>query len=98
MVVRSLYIEPGSSWENGYCERFNSKFGDELLDREIFPTLREPEVLIERWRKEDNAVILHSSLSGRPLALEAILTTWIVRTRPGESFPSPGGQRTGTLT
>jgi transposase InsO family protein len=50
--VRTLFIEPGSPWENGYCESFNSKLADELLDREIFYTLEEAKVLIERWRVE----------------------------------------------
>ena len=59
--VRTLYIEPGSAWENGYCESFNSKLRDELLDREIFYTLREAQVLIERWRREYNTFRPHSS-------------------------------------
>jgi putative transposase len=46
--VRTLYIEPGSPWENGYCESFNGKLRDELLDREIFYTLKEAQVLIEK--------------------------------------------------
>jgi transposase InsO family protein len=50
--VRTLYIEPGSPWENGYCESFNGKLRDELLDREIFSTLKEAQVLIKRWRRE----------------------------------------------
>ena len=48
--VRTLYIEPGSPWENGYIESFNGKLRDELLDGEIFYTLREVQVLIERWQ------------------------------------------------
>ena len=52
--VRTLFIEPGSPWENGYCESFNGKLRDELLDREIFYTLREVKVLIERWRQHYN--------------------------------------------
>jgi transposase InsO family protein len=47
--VKTLYIEPGSPWENGYNESFNSKLRDELLNGEIFTTLREAQVLIERW-------------------------------------------------
>jgi transposase InsO family protein len=49
--VTALFIEPGSPWENGYNESFNGKLRDELLDREIFYSLREAEVLIERWRR-----------------------------------------------
>ena len=61
--VRTLYIEPGSPWENGYCESFNSKLRDELLNGEIFYTLKEAQVLIERWRKQYNTFRPHSSLN-----------------------------------
>lgn len=71
--VKTLFIEPGSPWENGYCESFNSKLRDELLDREIFTTLREAQVLIEAWRRHYNAVRPHSSLGYRPPAPQAIL-------------------------
>jgi len=71
--VKTLYIEPGSPWENGYIESFNGKFRDELLNREIFTTLEEAKVLIEQWRKEYNQVRPHSSLKYRPPAPEAIL-------------------------
>ena len=72
--VKTLFIEPGSPWENGYIESFNGKLRDELLDREIFTTLEEARVLIETWRKEYNQVRPHSSLGYRPPAPEAILT------------------------
>jgi putative transposase len=72
--VKTLFIEPGSPWENGYIESFNGKMRDELLDREIFTTLEEARVLIEAWRKEYNQVRPHSSLGYRPPAPEAILT------------------------
>ena len=71
--VKTLYIEPGSPWENGYCESLNSKLRDELLKGEIFTTLREAQVLIENWRRHYNAVRPHSSLRYRPPAPEAIL-------------------------
>ena len=71
--VKTLYIEPGSPWENGYIESFNGKLRDELLDREIFDTLMEAKVLVERWRKEYNHIRPHSSLGYRPPAPEAIL-------------------------
>ena len=71
--VKTLFIEPGSPWENGYCESFNSKLRDELLNGEIFTSLREAEVLIESWRRHYNAVRPHSSLGYRPPAPEAIL-------------------------
>ena len=48
--VKTLYIEPGSPWENGYSEPFNGKLRDEVLNREIFDTLHEAKVLVERWR------------------------------------------------
>jgi len=71
--VRTLYIEPGSPWENGYCESLNSKLRDELLNGEIFTTLREAQVLIEAWRRHYNAIRPHSSLGYRPPAPETIL-------------------------
>jgi transposase InsO family protein len=73
--VRTLFIERGSPWENGYIESFNGKLRDELLNREIFTTLEEARVLIEQWRKEYNQVRPHSALGYRPPAPEAILTT-----------------------
>ena len=69
--VKTLFIAPGSPWENGYVESFNGKLRDELLDGEIFYTLREAKVLIERWRREYNTVRPHSALGYRPPAPEA---------------------------
>ena len=66
--VKTLYIEPGSPWENGYVESFNGKLRDELLAREVFDTLLEAKVLIERWRRAYNTVRPHSSLGYRPPA------------------------------
>ena len=73
--VKTLFIEPGSPWENGYIESFNGKFRDELLNREVFNTLTEAKVLIEQWRREYNQVRPHSALGYRPPAPEAILIT-----------------------
>jgi len=70
--VKTLFIEPGSPWENGYIESFNGKLRDELLEREIFDTLWEAKILIERWRIEYNTRRPHSSLGYRPPAPEAI--------------------------
>ena len=70
--VRTLFIEPGSPWENGYVESFNGKLRDELLNGEIFYTLSEAKVLIERWRHHYNTIRPHSSLDYRPPAPEAI--------------------------
>ncbi len=72
--VKTLYIEPGSPWENGYIESFNGKLRDELLNREIFTTLEEAKILIEQWRKEYNQVRPHSAKNYRPPAPETILT------------------------
>ena len=70
--VKTLFIEPGSPWENGYIESFNGKLRDELLNREVFFTLWEAKVLVERWRKEYNQVRPHSALGYRPPAPEAL--------------------------
>jgi putative transposase len=72
--VQTLFIEPGSPWENGYCESFNGKLRDELLNREIFYSLKEVQVLTESWRREYNQVRPHSSLGYRPPAPEVIKT------------------------
>ena len=72
--VKTLFIEPGSPWENGCNESFNGKLRDELLNVEIFDTLLEAKVLIERWRHHYNTVRPHSSLGYRPPAHEAIQT------------------------
>lgn len=66
--TKTLYIEPGSPWENGYCESFNSKLRDEFLNGEIFYSLKEVQVLAERWRVYYNTVRPHSSLGYRPPA------------------------------
>ena len=70
--AQTLFIEPGSTWENGYVESFNGKLRDELLDREIFYTLKEAQVLIEDWRMFYNQVRPHSVLGYRPPAPVAI--------------------------
>ena len=75
MEVKPTYIEPGSPWENGYNESFNGKLRDELLDREIFTTLHEAQVLIERWRVHYNTKRPHSSLGYKPPAPQTILPT-----------------------
>jgi len=72
--VKTMYIEPGSPWENGYIESFNGKLRDELLEREIFTALEEARILIEQWRKEYNQVRPHSAKNYRPPAPETILT------------------------
>jgi putative transposase len=73
--ARTLYIEPGSPWENGYCESFNSKLRDEFLSGEIFYSMKEIRVLAERWRVHYNTLRPHSSLGYRPPAPAAWLTS-----------------------
>jgi transposase InsO family protein len=73
--TKTLYIEPGSPWENGYCESFNSKLRDEFLNGEIFYTMKEIKVLAERWRVHYNTIRPHSSLGYRPPAPAA----WIAK-------------------
>ena len=68
--VGTLFIEPGSPWENGYIESFNGKFRDELLNGEIFDTIVEAKVITERWRNTYNKIRPHSSLGYRPPAPE----------------------------
>ncbi len=71
--VKTLFIEPGSPWENGYNESFNGKLRDELLNREIFYSLKEVQILTERWRREYNTIRPHSSLGYRPPVPETIM-------------------------
>ena len=66
--TRNLYIEPGSPWENGFCESFNGKLRDECLNGEIFYSLREAQVVIEKWRIHYNTKRPHSSLGYKPPA------------------------------
>ncbi len=72
--AETLYIEPGSPWENGYCESFNSKMRDEFLNGEIFHSLKEARVLTERWRVYFNTERPHSSLGYKPPVPVAWLT------------------------
>jgi len=72
--VMTLFIEPGSPWENGYIESFNGKLRDELLNGELFYTLKEAQIIIAGWRRLYNGLRPHSSLGQRPPAPETI--TW----------------------
>src|SRR5215211_2902237 len=77
--AKTAYIAPGSPWENGYIESFNARLRDELLDGEIFYTLKEAQIIIESWRRHDNAVRPHASLDYRAPAPEVYvpgLTAW----------------------
>jgi hypothetical protein len=71
--AKTATIEPGSPWENGYVESFNSKLRDELLNREIFYSLKEAQILIEGWRQHNNAIRPHSALRWTPPAPEVRL-------------------------
>ncbi|WP_310618648.1 IS3 family transposase [Flexibacterium corallicola] len=71
--AQTAYIEPGSPWENGYCESFNGRMRDELLNGEIFYSLHEAQIIIERWRKHYNTKRPHSALGYRPPVPEVII-------------------------
>ena len=73
LKVGPLFIEPGSPWENGYNESFNGKLRDELLNGEIFYTLAEAKIIIERWRVHYNTKRPHTSLGYRPPAPEVVI-------------------------
>ena len=76
LEVKTLYIEPGSPWENGYCESFNGKMRDEFLNGEIFYSLKEAQILIEKWRREYNTIRPHSSLGYKVPVPMAILPSY----------------------
>jgi putative transposase len=83
--AKTAYIEPGSPWENGYCESFNAKLRDELLNGEIFYSLKEAQVIIESWRQHYNTIRPHSSLAYRPPAPEVWM--WPAA-QPGPATPA----------
>jgi len=80
--VKTLFIERGSPWENGYIESFNGKLREELLNREIFTTLAEARILIESWRREYDQERPHSALNYRPPPPEAIMLICPPKTGP----------------
>ncbi len=71
--AKTAYIIPGSPWENGYCESFNSLLRNELIDGEIFYTLKDEKLIIEGWRRHYNTVHQHSSLNHKPPALKTVV-------------------------
>jgi len=77
--AKTAHIVPGSPWQNGYCESFNAYFRDELLNSEIFYSLKEAQIIIEEWRKHYNTKRPHSALGYRPPAPETIVP---METRP----------------
>ena len=87
--ARTAFIEPGSPWENGYIESFNARLRDELLNGEIFYTLKEAQVLIESWRRHYNVIRPHSSLGYRSPAPETIVPpSWPPGSAPLRRPPS----------
>jgi transposase InsO family protein len=85
--AKAAYIAPGSPWENGFVESFNARLRDELLDGEIFYSLREAQVVIESWRRHYNQVRPHASLGYRAPAPEVIVPAF-ASSRPA-SPPTP---------
>jgi putative transposase len=86
--AKTAYITPGSPWENGFIESFNARLRDELLDGEIFYTLREAQIVIESWRRHYNAVRPHASIGYRAPAPEVLvpaITAWPA----AQSRPAP---------
>src|SRR4051794_5216563 len=84
--AKTAFIEPGSPWENGYCESFNSKLRDELLNGEIFYSLAEAKVIIEAWRRRAPALIVGlqaTGARGRAMAGSATRTSFAGRTSHG---------------
>src|SRR5213078_3605083 len=88
MDAKTAYIAPGSPWENGFIESFNARLRDELLDGEIFYTLREAQIIIESWRRHYNTVRPHASIGYRAPAPEVFvpaLAAWPA----AQSRPAP---------
>ena len=69
----TAFIEPGSPWENGYCESFNARLRDELLNGEIFYSIKEAQIVIEQWRQHYNTIRPHDALGWRPPAPQSIV-------------------------
>ena len=84
--IKTLYIEPGSPWENGYNESFNGRLRDEYLNGETFYTLKEAQVLLEQWRHHYNHIRPHTSLGYKPPAPLARMKEGAFATAPAPSF------------
>jgi len=89
--VGTLYIEPGSPWENGYIESFNGRFRDEVLDRELFHSVKEAKVVVEDWRLEYNHHRPHSALGYKTPAGFAV---FCLASAPASAGPAPAPNRT----
>jgi len=85
--AKTAYITPGSPWENGFIESFNARLRDELLNGEIFYTLREAQIVIESWRRHYNTVRPHASVGYRAPAPEVFVPA-PAATRPGSASPA----------
>jgi putative transposase len=98
--TKTAYIEPGSPWENGYCESFNSKLRDEFLNGEIFYSMKEIRVLAEHWRVHYNTIRPHSSLGYRPPAPQAWVASSLGCGEAGIAtlIPSPHTPHSNYLT
>ena len=96
--VKTLFIEPGSPWENGYIESFNGKLRDELLNGEIFDTILEARVITEAWRKQYNTVRPHSSLGYKAPAPEAYLPRKVANAQAKEKPTSHWLQSGGLVS
>ena len=90
--AQTAYIERGSPWENGYVESFNARLRDELLNGEIFYTLREAKIIIESWRRHYNAVRPHASLGYKPPAPEVFLPIIAAWPAPHNTRASPASR------
>ncbi len=95
--AKAAYIAPGSPWENGFVESFNARLRDELLNGEIFYTLREAQIIIESWRRHYNTIRPHGALGYKPPAPEVFvpaMTAWpTALARPAPSAKLPVEQR-----
>jgi putative transposase len=93
--AKTAYIAPGSPWENGYIESFNARLRDELLDGEIFYTLKEARIIVESWRHHYNTVRPHASLGYRPPAPEVFVPAFAARAalQPQPATPPALAQR-----
>ena len=87
--AKTAYIAPGSPWENGFIESFNARLRDELLDGEIFYSLKEAQIVIESWRRHYNTVRPHGSLGYKPPAPEVFVPAMSVRTVPQPQPTAP---------
>jgi transposase InsO family protein len=92
--TKTAYIERGSPWENGYIESFNARLRDELLNGEIFYSLREAQIVIESWRRHYNTIRPHASLGFKPPAPEVFVPAYL---RGGSRDAVPGMGRLAEL-